>query len=70
MEYAFRIFVITLGQLTAMAGFFLIVGPALLTINGLLDNGTFTTLFIVGFVLIILSISNRARSDQRQRKLE
>jgi hypothetical protein len=60
----------TLGKLTAIAGFFLIVGPALLTINGLLDNGTFTTLFIVGFVLIIVSNSNRARSSQRQRKLD
>jgi hypothetical protein len=60
----------TLGKLTAIAGFFLIVGPALLTINGLLDNGTFTTLFIVGFVLIIVSNSNRAKSSQRQRKLD
>ncbi len=60
----------TLGKLTAIAGFFLIVGPALLTINGLLDNATFTALFIVGFVLIIVSNSNRARSTQQRRKLD
>jgi hypothetical protein len=41
-----------------------------LAINGLLDNATFTTLFIVGFVLIIVSNSNRARSTQQQRKLD
>jgi hypothetical protein len=60
----------TLGKLTAIAGFFLIVGPALLSINGLLDNATFTILFIVGFVLIIVSNSNRARSTQQRRKLD
>ncbi len=60
----------TLGKLTAIAGFFLIVGPALLTTNGLLDNATFTILFIVGFVLIIVSNSNRARSTQQRRKLD
>jgi hypothetical protein len=59
----------TVGKITAIAGFFLIVGPALLTINGLLDNATFTRLFVVGFVLIIVSSSNRARSSQRQRAL-
>ena len=59
-----------LGKLTAIAGFFLIVGPALLTINGLLDNATFTALFIVGFVLIIVSNSNRARSTQQRRRLD
>ena len=58
----------TLGKLTAIAGFFLIVGPALLAINGLLDNATFTALFIVGFVLIIVSNSRRARSSQMQRQ--
>jgi hypothetical protein len=58
----------TLGKLTAIAGFFLIVGPALLAINGLLDNATFTALFIVGFVLIIVSSSRRARSSQMQRQ--
>ena len=56
----------TLAKLTAIAGFFLIVGPALLTINGLVDNSTFTVLFIVGFVLIIVSGSNRARLAQTQ----
>ncbi len=58
----------TLGKLTVIAGFFLIVGPALLTINGLLDNSTFTVLFIVGFVLIIVSGSNRARLSQTQKQ--
>jgi len=53
----------TLGKLTAIAGFFLIVGPALLAINSLLDNETFTALFVVGFVLIIVSSSSRARSS-------
>jgi len=57
-----------LGKLTAIAGFFLIVGPALLAINGLLDNATFTALFIVGFVLIIVSSSRRAQSSQMQRQ--
>ncbi len=60
----------TLGRLTAIAGFSLIVGPALLTINGLLDNTTFTTLFAVGFVLIIVSNSNRARSSQRRSEID
>ncbi|TMI51970.1 hypothetical protein E6H13_07870 [Candidatus Bathyarchaeota archaeon] len=60
----------TLGKLTAIAGFFLIVGPALLAINGLLDNATFTALFIVGFVLIIVSSSSRARSSQMQRQTQ
>ena len=58
----------TLDKLTAIAGFFLIVGPALLAINGLLDNVTFTALFIIGFVLIIMSSSNRVRSSQTQRQ--
>ena len=66
MRSACRIHVRTLGKLTAIAGFFLIVGPALLTINGLVDNSTFTVLFIVGFVLIIVSGSNRARLAQTQ----
>ena len=56
----------TIGKITAIGGFSLIVAPALLAINGLLDNATFTTLFIVGFVLIIVSNSNRARSTQQQ----
>jgi uncharacterized membrane protein YgdD (TMEM256/DUF423 family) len=60
----------TLGKITAIGGFSLIVAPALLAINGLLDNATFTTLFIVGFVLIIVSNSKRARSAQHQRKLD
>jgi hypothetical protein len=60
----------TVGKLTAIAGFSLIVGPALLAINGLLDNPTFTILFIVGFVLIVISSSNRARSSQRHRALD
>ena len=58
----------TLGKLTAIASFFLIVGPALLTINGFVDNSTFTVLFIVGFVLIIVSGSNRARLSQTQKQ--
>jgi hypothetical protein len=62
--------VTTLLKLTAIAGFFLIVGPALLTIDGLLDNATFTALFIVGFVLVVVSGSNRVRSSQGQRKLD
>jgi hypothetical protein len=60
----------TLGVLSAIAGFSLIVGPALLTINGLLDNTTFTTLFVVGFVLIVLGNSNRARSSQRHSEID
>ena len=60
----------TLGKITAIGGFSLIVAPALLAINGLLENATFTTLFILGFVLIIVSNSNRARSTQQQRKLD
>ncbi len=59
-----------LPKLTAIAGFFLIVGPALLTINGLLDNATFTALFIVGFILVIVSSSNRVRSSRSQRRLD
>ena len=59
----------TIGKITAIGGFSLIVAPALLAINGLLDNATFTTLFIVGFVLIIVSSTNRARSTLQQRKL-
>jgi len=62
------IFVRTLGKLTAIAGFFLIVGPALLTINGFLDNSTFTVLFIVGFMLILVVGSNRARLAQTQQQ--
>ncbi|TMI55901.1 hypothetical protein E6H18_08435 [Candidatus Bathyarchaeota archaeon] len=58
----------TLGKLTAIAGFFAMVGPSLLAINGLLDNATFTVLFIAGFVLIIVSSSSRARSSQTQRQ--
>jgi hypothetical protein len=64
MEIAVR----TLGKLTVILGFFLIVGPALLTINGLIDNATFTTLFIIGFVLVIVSSSYRARPSQTQGK--
>jgi hypothetical protein len=60
----------TVGKIAAIGGFSLIVAPALLTINGLLDNATFTTLFIVGFVLIIVSSSSRARSTQQKRKLD
>ena len=68
--YAFRVVVRTIGKITAIGGFSLIVAPALLAINGFLDNATFTTLFIVGFVLIIVSSSNRARSTRQQRKLD
>jgi len=68
MESAFRIFVRILAKLTALAGFALIVGPALLAINDFIDNSTFTVLFIVGFVLIIVSSSNRARSSQAQKQ--
>ena len=68
MISALKIFVRTLGKLTAIAGFSLIVGPALLAINGFLDNSTFTVLFIVGFVLIIVSSSNRARSSRAQKQ--
>ena len=57
----------TIGKITAIGGFSLIVAPALLTINGLMDNATFTTLFIVGFLLIIVSSTNRARLTQQQR---
>jgi hypothetical protein len=60
----------TIGKITAIGGFSLIVAPALLAINGLLDNATFTTLFVVGFVLIIVSNSNRTRSAQQRRKLD
>jgi hypothetical protein len=59
----------TIGKITAIGGFSLIVAPALLAINGLLDNATFTTLFIVGFILIIVSSSDRARSTQQRRKV-
>jgi hypothetical protein len=59
-----------IGKIAAIGGFSLIVAPALLAINGLLDNTTFTTLFIVGFVLIIVSSSYRVRSTQRQRRLD
>ena len=60
----------TIAKIMAIGGFSLIVAPALLAINGLLDNATFTTLFIVGFVLITVSSTNRARSTQQQRKLD
>lgn len=59
-----------LGKIAAIAGFSLIVAPALLAINGLLDNTNFTTLFVVGFVLIIVSRSNRTRSTPQQRRLD
>jgi len=68
MRSASKIPVRTLGKLTAIAGFLLIVGPALLAINGFLDNSAFTVLFIVGFVLIIVSGSNKARSSQAQKQ--
>ncbi len=68
MRSSSRIPVRTLGKLTAIAGFFLIVGPALLAINGFLDNSAFTVLFIVGFVLIFVSGSNKARSSQAQKQ--
>ncbi len=58
----------TLGKITAIAGFSLIVGPALLAINGLLDNPTLTILFILGLVLIFVSSSNRGRSPGGQGK--
>jgi hypothetical protein len=57
-----------LAKVAAITGFLLIVGPALLVINGLLDNSTFTALFIAGFLLIVASNSNRARSSQVQRQ--
>jgi hypothetical protein len=60
----------TVGKLIAIAGFSLIVGPALLTINGFLDNATFTALFIIGFVLIIVSNSNRARPASTQKQTQ
>jgi len=64
------VYVRTIAKIMAIGGFSLIVAPALLAINGLLDNATFTTLFIVGFVLITVSSTNRARSTQQQRKLD
>jgi len=64
----FRILLRALTKVTAIIGFFLIVGPALLAINGLLDNATFTVLFVVGFVLITVSSSSRVRSSQTQRQ--
>ncbi|HEV2118709.1 MAG TPA: hypothetical protein VGS11_01170 [Candidatus Bathyarchaeia archaeon] len=59
-----------IGKIAAIAGFSLVVAPALLAINGMLDNTNFTTLFIVGFVLIIVSSSYRARSTQQTEKLD
>ena len=59
-----RRFVNNLGKLTAVAGFAFIVGPALLAANDLLDNMTFTVLFIVGFILILVSSSTRIKSTK------
>ncbi len=56
----------TLAKLTALAGFSLIAGPALLASNDLLDNTTFTVLFILGFVLVIASASDRVRATSRR----
>jgi hypothetical protein len=50
------------GKLTAIAGFSFIVAPALLAENDLLDNTTFTVLFIIGFLLVLVSFSTRNRS--------
>jgi len=50
-----------IAKLTAVAGFSLIVGPALLANNDLVDNSTFTILFILGFALIIVSNLGRTR---------
>ncbi len=48
-------------KLFAIAGFGLITGPALLAIAGFLDNTTFTGLFVLGFILVIVSNSGRKR---------
>ena len=59
-----RTFVNNLSKLTAIAGFGFIVAPALLAANDLLDNTTFTVLFIVGFILILVSSSTRIKSTK------
>ena len=51
-----------LGKLTAIAGFSFIVAPALLAENDLLDNTTFTVMFILGFLLSMVSLSTRSRA--------
>jgi hypothetical protein len=50
-------------KIALLAGLFMIVGPAVLRMEYLIDLSTFTAFFAVGLVLIIIANNNRRRPD-------
>lgn len=51
-------------KIALLAGLFMIVGPAVLRLEYLIDNSTFTAFFAVGFILVIIANNNRRRPDE------
>lgn len=51
-------------KIALLAGLFMIVGPAVLRMEYLIDNSTFTAFFAVGFILVIIANNNRRRPDE------
>ncbi len=56
-------------KIALLAGLAIIVGPAVLRIESVIDNSNFTMFFVLGFVLIVIANNNRERRDETPRRL-
>ncbi len=59
-------------KLALVMGLLLIVVPASLRMGGIVyvDNSTFTAIFVIGVILIVIGNNNRLRASENQLPIE
>jgi uncharacterized membrane protein YidH (DUF202 family) len=54
-------------KVALLAGLFMIVTPAVLRMNDVIDNSIFSAIFVVGILLVIVANNNWTRRDEQLR---
>jgi len=56
-------------KIALLVAFAIIVGPAILRIENVINNSNFTMFFVLGFVLLVIANNNRDRKDETSRRV-
>ncbi|HZY95405.1 MAG TPA: hypothetical protein VFE98_11220 [Candidatus Bathyarchaeia archaeon] len=56
-------------KVALLAGLGIILGPAVLRIESVIDNSNFTMFFVLGFVLLVIANNNRDRKEETSRRV-
>ena len=56
-------------KVALLAALVIIVGPAILRIENVINNSNFTMFFVLGFVLLVIANNNRDRREETPRRV-